>query len=227
MDCDCGNAEQDFFIISEQFADKPHDTVEDHHVGIDRTIRNVLFVLQNGQEINENEQGQNGFHDLRGEMIAMGSDIINTMLPRITFTATREYAGELCEAASDQGIHDNGIASETAFNPQDQGRNDGKQWEEDKQTDDTVYCSGNTEELNFSQIFHTGPDSVAEQSRTVINHRQNDDHFPKGNAQLLSVPQTVQKSDIGCSGVDPTVHGIMQALFCNFLNQFIHKYLSN
>lgn len=182
MESNAGHAKKYFFIISEQFADKPHDAVKDHHMRVDRTIRNILFVFQHGQEINENQQGQDRFHDLRGEMIAMGADIVNTVLPRIAGTTAGEHTGKLCKTASEQGIHDNSIASETAFNPQDQGRNDGKQREEDKQTDDTVYGSGNTEELNFSQILYAGPNQITYRTGTEINYRQNDTHFPNWHA---------------------------------------------
>ena len=68
---------------------------------IERAIRNVLFILENRQEINENQQGQNRFHYLCGEMITMGTDIVNTVLPRITSTTAGEHTGELCQATSE------------------------------------------------------------------------------------------------------------------------------
>lgn len=226
MECDPGNAKKNFFIVPEQFADKPHDAVEDHHMGINRAVGFVFLIFQDGLQIHENKQCQNRFHNLCGEMIAMGTDIVNTVLPRITGAAAGEYAGKLCQAASDQRVHDNRIAGETAFYPQDQGRDYGKQRKEDKQADNAVYGVGNTEEMNISQILHAGPDDIAHRSRTEIHCRENDDHFPEGNAQLLAVPQTVQNCDNSCHCVDPPIDGMLQALLCNFLNQFFHKHLS-
>lgn len=82
-------------------------------------------------------------------MVAVSSDIENTVLPRVTGAAAGKNAGKLCPATSNQGIHNNRVTGETAFYPQDQGWNDGKQREEDKQANNTVYTFGNAEELNF------------------------------------------------------------------------------
>ena len=224
MECDPGNAKKNFFIVPEQFADKPHDAVEDHHMGINRAVGFVFLIFQDGLQIHENKQCQNRFHNLCGEMITMGTDIVNTVLPRITGAAAGEYAGKLCQAASDQRVHDNRIAGETAFYPQDQGRDYGKQREEYEQADNAVYGVGNTEEMDISQIPHTGPDDIAHRSRTEIHCCQNDDHFPPRDTNLLTVKQAVQKSNIGCSTVDIAVHIVCQTVFSNFSNQFIHKF---
>lgn len=83
-------------------------------------------------------------------MVAVSLDVVNTVLPRVTGATAGKNAGKLCQTASEQRIHDNRVTGETAFYPQDQGWNDGKQWEEDKQANNTVYTFGNAEELNFS-----------------------------------------------------------------------------